>query len=79
MHRLYLTQKHVQESEEKPHVVAHLSAQIRNICLDNITQNQNSFTLPNETLLVMFVVHLGNLPLAQPPKYGNLMIWTVRF
>ena len=79
MYGLQLTQKHAQEWEEKPHVVAHLSAQIRNVCLDNITLNQISFTLPNQTLFVMFVVHLGNLFLAQPRKYGNLMVRTVLF
>ena len=64
---------------KNPHVVAHLSAEIRNVCLDNITLYQTSFTLPNQTLLVMFVAHLGNLILAQPRKYVNLMIWTVPF
>ena len=79
MHGRQLTQKHAQEWEKKQHVVVHLSAQIRNVCLDNITLYQTSFTLPNQTLLVMFVAHLGNLILAQPRKYVNLMIWTVPF
>ena len=44
---------------KNPHVVAHLSAEIRNVCLDNITLYQTSFALPNQTLLVIFVAHLG--------------------
>ena len=54
MHGLHLTQKHAQEWEEKPHAETHLSAQIWNICLDNITLNQTSFTLLNQTILVIF-------------------------
>ena len=71
MHGLYLTQKHALEWEENPHAVTHLSAQIWNVYLDNITLNQTSFTLLNQTILVMFTPFRGNLPLAQARKYGN--------